>query len=227
MEKLSLKKRAPYIDVPDSLDLIPISSNARSKAGKKAKRKGSTFERSLCKSFSDFWGSKFFRTPMSGGSQLKHDYNLAGDVSTPDETFPYHVEAKNQQALKGFYTIFTSTKCPVWKWWDQCTTECPDDKIPLLVFTKNYMPPFILVPHLYGAILESLDEDSREGRTLCNELIRVRDCVMMTLERFLSFGKESHFQASKEYFLWGNKYEVKTSLVPGERVETRFCKTTS
>ena len=163
---------------------------------------------------------------MSGGSQLKHDYNLAGDISTPDEAFPYHVEAKNQQALKGFYTIFTSSKCPVWKWWNQCTTECPRDKVPLLVFTKNYMPPFVCVPYLYGSLLEGVSTDLGKDdiHNMSSEFIRVRGCVLMTLKRFLTFNKDIHLRCSKEYLEWGNKYDVKTNL-SSSSVETVLRKT--
>ncbi len=192
----------PTIEIVDSLDIIPVSSDSRRKAGKKAKRKGSTYERTLCKSFSDLWGAKFFRTPMSGGSQLKHDYNLAGDISTPDDTFPYHVEAKNQEALKGFHTIFTSRKCPVWKWWTQCANECPSDKVPVLVFTKNYMPSFVMLCDEYAQILERLADEGVGGHEEPNsfkEFLRVRAHVVMTLKRFLSFNKEIHRRASNEW----------------------------
>jgi len=205
------KREVSSTEVPDSLDLIPISGSMRSKAGKKAKRKGSSYERTLCKAFSGFWGSKFFRTPMSGGSQLKHDYNLAGDISTPDETFPYHVEAKNQEALKSFHNIFISSKCPVWKWWKQCTTECPPGKVPLLVFTKNYMPSFVMVPNLYAIMLEAISQTclgEEDVHTSFKEFIRVKDCAAMTLDRFLRFNKKIHLEAVKEYLSWGAEYEV-------------------
>jgi hypothetical protein len=200
--KTRLRSPPPTIDIPDSLELIPVSSISRSNAGKKAKRKGSSYERTLCKSFSDLWGEKFFRTPMSGGSQLKHDYNLAGDISTPDETFPYHIEAKNQEALSGFHTIFTSRKCPVWKWWTQCSTECPSGKIPALVFTKNFMPSFVMVPHRHALVLERLAQSGMGGHVELSsfeEFLRVREHVVMTLKRFLSFNKEIHQRAADEW----------------------------
>ena len=189
-------------DVPDSLDLIPIPSSMRSKAGKKARRKGSGYERILCKSFSDLWDSKFFRTPMSGGSQLRYDYNLAGDISTPDLTFPYHIEAKNQEALKSFYNIFISSKCPIWSWWKQCVSDCPNDKIPLLVFTKNFMPSFVMVPHSYGTLVEEVGAtEVGEGdiHNSLHEFIRVRKCAIMTLKRFLSFNKQVHIACCAKF----------------------------
>jgi len=231
INKMSLADIPSSTNLPDSLDLIPVVSSNRSKAGKKAKRKGSSYERTLCKSFSNFWGAKFFRTPMSGGSQLKHDYNLAGDISTPDETFPYHVEAKNQEALKGFHTIFTSAKCPVWKWWQQCTTECPRNKIPALVFTKNFMPSFVMVPYLYASILEAVAAEDVGAADIHNsfkEFIRVRDCVVMTLKRFLIFNKRVHQLSSERYLSWkshnGAQYEVFVEMGI-EESKNHICRT--
>jgi hypothetical protein len=221
------KSRTFSTEIPDSLDIVPMASSVRSKAGKKAKRKGSSYERTLCKTFSELWGSKFFRTPMSGGSQLKHDYNLAGDISTPDETFPYHVEAKNQEALQSFHNIFTSAKCPVWKWWTQCTTECPSGKVPLLVFTKNYMPSFVMAPGVYMTIVEAMSRTELGYGDVHNsfsELLRVRDCAIMTLDRFVRFNKSIHSASSEEYLLWGTQHETTFDIFEGPP-RTIVCKT--
>jgi len=145
---------------------------------------------------------------MSGGSQLKYDYNLAGDVSTPDESFPYHVEAKNQEALKSFHNIFISPKCPVWKWWAQSTTECPEDKVPLLVFTRNYMPSFVMMPLTYGALL-----DTSRGKS-AGEFIRVNKCAVITLDKFMGFEKDIHSECAREYLSWESEHEVLTEVVP-------------
>ena len=187
----------PSTDFETSLDTIPVTDVSRQRSGRKARNKGSSYERRLCKSFSEFWGSKFFRTPMSGGSALKDDYNLAGDLSTPDESFPYHCEAKNQEAFKGFHTLFTSNKCPVWKWWDQCEEECPSGKIPLLIFTKNYLPSFVMIPYAFGRALEKSSVINITSGF--NEFLRVRHHCAMTLDRFLGFGKDSHLKASNIY----------------------------
>lgn len=221
------KSRTFSTEIPDSLDIVPMASSVRSKAGKKAKRKGSSYERTLCKTFSELWGSKFFRTPMSGGSQLKHDYNLAGDISTPDEAFPYHVEAKNQEALQSFHNIFTSAKCPVWKWWTQCTTECPSGKVPLLVFTKNYMPSFVMAPGVYMTIVEAMARTELGYGDVHNsfsELLRVRDCAIMTLDRFVRFNKSIHSASSEEYLLWGTQHETTFDISEGPP-RTIVCKT--
>ena len=188
------------LDLESSLELIPVPESSRSKSGRKSRNKGSSYERRLCKAFSEFWGSKFFRTPMSGGSRLRYDYNLAGDISTPAEDFPYHCEAKNQEAFKGFHTLFTSNKCPVWKWWDQSTDECPEDKIPLVIFTKNYMPSFVMMPLQLGSFLEESVNRAFGSSDEFDEFLRVKTCCVMTLDRFIGFGKSSHAYASNKYF---------------------------
>tara|TARA_R110000824_G_scaffold200423_2_gene384414 strand:- start:208 stop:660 length:453 start_codon:yes stop_codon:yes gene_type:complete len=144
---------------------------------------------------------------MSGGSQLKYDYNLAGDISTPDESFPYHVEAKNQEALKSFHNIFVSPKCPVWKWWAQSTTECPEDKVPLLIFTRNYMPSFVMLPLTYGVLLESSEEDSG------GEFIRVNKCAVITLDKFMKFEKDTHVSCASEYLSWETEHGVVMEVI--------------
>lgn len=180
--------------VPDDIGVV----NSRSRSGRKARNKGSSFERKIGKSLEEFWDARFFRTPMSGGSALKHDYNLAGDLSTPDETWPFHVECKNQEALGKFFTIFTSEKCPVWKWWDQTMTECPADKLPLLIFTKNYFPIFCLMKASFWLSLNHSEGAQPEGLEYSATLF-VGDVVVVTLDRFLSLGKEKCLTASKSF----------------------------
>jgi hypothetical protein len=180
--------------VPDDIGIV----TSRSRAGKKAKNKGSSFERRIGKSLEGFWDSKFFRTPMSGGSALKYDYNLAGDLSTPDETWPFHVECKNQEALGKFFTIFTSDKCPVWKWWNQTVEECPENKIPLLIFTKNYFPVFCLMKASFWFSIDHPTMDP-SAELEHSAILFVREVVVVTLDRFLSVGKEKCLNASKSF----------------------------
>jgi len=175
------------IGVPDDVG----TTSTRSKAGKKAKRKGGAFERKIAKSLSNFWGATFHRTPASGGSPLKGDYNMAGDLCTSDADWKFHVECKNQEALAKLHTIFTSRKSAVWKWWKQTTEECPADQVPLLVFTKNRIPEFCMIPEYFWESVEWGRPSSLES----NSYIRVGDVVVITLNRFLEMGKERCLKA--------------------------------
>ncbi len=121
---------------------------SRSAIGRSAKLKGSGRERWVAKCLTDWWRSKFRRTPQSGGSPLAADYKLAGDVCTKDLSFPFHVEVKNQE--NWFLShLFTSDKCLPWKWWNQALTECLDDDEPLLLFKRNYCPMWAMMFYDY------------------------------------------------------------------------------
>ena len=164
-----------------------MKNEVRVKAGKKAKRKGGSFERRVAKSLSEFWGSEFFRTPASGGSRLKKDYNLAGDVCTADDEWFFHIECKNQESLGNFWAFMVSDKNIVWKWWDQATTECPSHQVPVLVFTKNRMPVWaMLKKDLFSKFIKvtGVDRDELLPR------IEVQDVIVIPFDLFLSFGKE-------------------------------------
>jgi hypothetical protein len=68
-----------------------------------------------------------------------------------------------------------------------------------------------MVPHLYAIIVETLSQTSlgeEDVHTSFKEFIRVKDCAVMTLDRFLRFNKKIHLEAVKEYLSWGTDYEV-------------------
>ncbi len=105
--------------------------------------KGGRGERAMVKLLSKWWGSKFFRTPRSGAFATQGfthvDMNAAGDIMTPDKTFPFSVEVKWQEDWC-LDQLLTSEVCKTWKWWEQCVDECPEGMIPLLVFKRNRQP---------------------------------------------------------------------------------------
>jgi hypothetical protein len=45
-----------------------------------------------------------------------------------------------------FEQLLTSKQSIIEKWWNQTKDECPEGKIPLLVFTKNRSPTYIMYP---------------------------------------------------------------------------------
>lgn len=127
-------------------------------SGKKrvnGRKKGQTAERKLAKLFSDWWGSEFARTPLSGGfatAKFREDWNAAGDLVTPDKSFPFCVESKKVEGWT-LEQMLTSDKTLIHKWWEQTLKETPEGRTPLLVFTKNRAPLF--------AMMRSGDEESR------------------------------------------------------------------
>lgn len=183
-----------------SLDLIPVTSTSKSNAGRKAKRKGSQQERKLAKALGAWWGSTFRRTPMSGGSVLKEDYDLAGDVSTADKSFRFHVESKKQECFGRFHNLFFKKKHPFWKWWDQCLSDCPEDRIPLLIFTRNYYPEFVAFERKF---LDCFGQDvscPKFIQSLSNGIHYIDNMVIISIEDFFSIGKDKVLHASDKYF---------------------------
>jgi len=122
---------------------------------RRAKQKGNKFELVVAKILTKWWGSQFRRTPQSGGSQLATEWRLAGDIATKDKTWPFGVEAKNQEDWIVAH-LFTSDKCKPWKWWDQAVRQCLEGDEPLLVFKRNNFPVWIMMTE--DCYLSHLDE---------------------------------------------------------------------
>lgn len=103
-----------------------------------SKAKGSKFERTVAKMFSEVYGVEFHRTPMSGGLHWKQANGISGDIVPPDDiSFPYSVECKNVETDWDFDKIISGTS-EFWKWWEQAKSDSKEfDKFPFLVFKKN------------------------------------------------------------------------------------------
>lgn len=118
-----------------------------------SKRKGNRAELHVAKKLEEWWGTPFVRTPGSGGFATVNksvDLNLVGDVVTDDPTFPFSVEVKNAENWK-LSQLLTSDKAPLWEYWEQTVEQASrETRIPLLVFTKNYQPYWVMTLFLLG-----------------------------------------------------------------------------
>jgi len=146
--------------------------------GKGAKNKGSTFERKIAKLFTAWWQSgelegEFFKTPASGGLRWAKRDDVIGDLCTP-EGFNATIECKCTESWD-FKELFQTTiakapsliqkgknigkpnaPCGLGEYWYQsCNEGFRASKIPMLVFTKNYFPDYIMYP-LAGTNVSSL-----------------------------------------------------------------------
>lgn len=114
-----------------------------------SRTKGQTAERKLVKLFEAWWGSKFFRTPGSGafatrGFMSVDTTDMAGDIVTPDKTFPFCVESKKVEGWT-LEQLLTSQVTKLHSWWEQTVRESPEGRTPLLVFTKNHAPLYVMM----------------------------------------------------------------------------------
>lgn len=100
-----------------------------SKRGKSSKTKGASFERTVAKKFEQYTNVHLSRTPSSGGhaKYKTTDKNFKGDIVCLDQNkdLKLHLEVKNQKTWA------------LPKWFEQAEEDCPDSKIPCVVFHKH------------------------------------------------------------------------------------------
>lgn len=107
-----------------------------SRRGRTSRQKGAQYERVVAKKFEECYGIKFARTPQSGGfaKNTSSVEDFRGDIIPLDRSvnLKLHIECKNQKTWN------------VSKWVEQAEQDCPEEKIPLVVFkrfnsSKNYV----------------------------------------------------------------------------------------
>lgn len=99
------------------------------KQGKKAKRKGGNYERTIAKKFQTKYGVELKRTPQSGGFAKKCDKadDYRGDITIVDtkQMLLLHIECKNQKTW--------SLK----QWITQAEEDCPEGRTPVIIFHQH------------------------------------------------------------------------------------------
>lgn len=112
--------------------------------GAKSRNKGNAFELKVAKIFSGKFGLEIRRTPLSGG-WARGNPHVYGDLVCIDRdvkkpyNFMYCVECKCVEGWS-LQSLFNAKAGWFNTWWAQLIKECPDDKIPLLVFSKAFAP---------------------------------------------------------------------------------------
>lgn len=110
-----------------SAEVIKHEENVR--RGKRSKRKGSSYERTIAEKFRDRYGLNLKRTPQSGGfaKSTSKARDFRGDIVLleDDKDFLLHCECKNTQTWS----------LPAWL--RQSEGDCPEGKVPLVIFHKH------------------------------------------------------------------------------------------
>ena len=111
--------------------------------GKRSKRKGDNFERTLSNDLQKAYGTpgaksgdrEFYRTPLSGG--MKTEY--PGDIVIPD-WFPFMIEAKKRESIGDLSSIFSRKgRHPIMEWLvEEQPKAAKLQKCLLLVFARNF-----------------------------------------------------------------------------------------
>ena len=92
-----------------------------------SRTKGANYERKIAKRLSDFYKIELRRTPLSGGMDWK------GDILPVFGEIPYHIECKKVEKLN------------IWKALEQAEKDCPEDKIPIVIFTRNRTEDYVAI----------------------------------------------------------------------------------
>jgi hypothetical protein len=160
-----------------------------------SRTKGQTAERKLVTVFEKWWGTEFFRTPGSGslatmGFKKFNDISMSGDIQTSDPTFPFCVESKKVEGFR-LEQILSSEKTLLHSWWEQTIRETPEDKKPLLVFTRNRAPLYAVLKadDLSQELYLNLHQ-ARDSRVL-DTCINGISVVIFLLDHLLATKKEN------------------------------------
>lgn len=100
-----------------------------------------------------WWGlvepdATFERTPRSGGWHGSGDFDMAGDLMTTAQHFPFCIEVKWREGWTR-RSVEQGFRSPVWGWWRQaCRDAGKTDpaRIPMLWFKKARDPWWIALP---------------------------------------------------------------------------------
>jgi len=135
---------------------MPVKKKERTKrsVGKRARTKGNSFELTAAKMLTEWSGYEHKRVPLSGGWQKNI---VSGDIfccaehdvssSNTNICVPFSWECKNQERWD-LATLFKpdADKNIIGQFWDQTVNDSKmNQKIPALIFTRNYQPIFFMI----------------------------------------------------------------------------------
>lgn len=115
---------------------------------KHPKQKGSEFERKVAKMLTEWSGSEFHRTPMSGALHWSNDSRVVSDIVPPESLsgWPFSIECKNVECSWGFDTFINGTSTTLKEHWRQAEGDARSEgMVPMLVFTKNYRDIYLMM----------------------------------------------------------------------------------
>ena len=114
--------------------------------GARSRRKGARAELEVCRLFQRALGGKWSRVPLSGGWANRAEFHTCGDVITTLPDFPFTIEVKCVEGWHLEQLLASPDQCPIAGWWRQACHQANEAvKKPLLVFTRNFQPLFVMV----------------------------------------------------------------------------------
>jgi len=111
-----------------------------------SKAKGSAYELKISKVLGNWWGEEFHRTPASGGLRWKEDNRVVGDIVTPPTSvWPWVTELKKRENWE--FTHLLKGTGEIESYWEQVCSDAQRSGLkPMLIFSKNFCPDFLMLP---------------------------------------------------------------------------------
>jgi len=160
--------------------MTKIKNPIKVAVGKKSKRKGRNFERVVAKILDEWWtGGKgeFHVVPCSGGLNWKTKKAITvGDIVGPND-FPFVVSCKNTEIWDFNQLLGNKNKdstSPLLKWFEEIRNEAEElynktgiIKYPVIIFTKKYLPEYIIYSKILNIELDSLKLNMIQWKDYC------------------------------------------------------------
>jgi hypothetical protein len=119
----------------------------------RGKFKGHGFERRLANVLTKWSGYAWKRVPLSGGW---NKIVVSGDIFCVAEygrnsgqeriVVPFSLECKCSESWDFVHFFKDSEKSPLYQWWQQASSDAKQaGKLPAMIFTKNFLPVFIML----------------------------------------------------------------------------------
>lgn len=165
-------------------------------SGKRSKTKGRNFEGEVAKLLTKWSGLEHRRVPQSGGWDKKI---VCGDVicsaeyeSVPDQIsifVPFVWECKKQENWDFVQLFKDDEKCPPHLWWEQVSSDSKRvRKLPALIFTRNYLPIFIMIgTHTANRLVRLTERSWKEFTHMVHSVPKKEQVVVLVLDDFLDW----------------------------------------
>lgn len=165
-------------------------------SGKRAKQKGRGFEAEVAKLFTKWSGLEHRRVPQSGGWDKKI---VCGDVICRAEYesvagqesifVPFTWECKKREGWDFVQLFKDDEKCPLHLWWEQASGDSKKvKKLPALIFSRNYLPIFIMIGSRTANRLTRLTGRSwKEFTHMVHPITKKEQVVVLVLDDFLDW----------------------------------------
>ncbi len=141
------------------------------------KHKGSSYERDIAKKFTEYWcevpkkEKHIWRADMNQGGVPEYPGDLAQGSVCDHPELPFAVECKTgNKGRWRFKNLLADNNSSLLEWWDKIERQTHEHNeeygkhlVPLMVFTKNRHPDYVMFKHSDICLFNPMFMYEREG----------------------------------------------------------------